>query len=338
MRNKIAVHFGDNLESIFYWYNVDTLPKLKESIKKRFGIHPDHQTIKHGGNVLDEEYFEESYKKRFAENLRFNVQITEQYPGVIGQRREDICKEKPTFQVEIPRYHKHKPIKTIDFRTKAVWTIAHLKQSIHKKIKLDVDNVVLGLEKNPSVILADNHLIADLLLDLDKGGSLRFNLTLIRPTERVEYYLLLSPVKIIIPYLDRNIEVDYPLIEIGCLGTSVLKSWVEATFKIPYEEQEVIHQGVIIQNEFFPRDAWFIRHEHELNPIRVKLLAYSTSNETLNSLYRRLEIKTILPVDLSSFGTSDVWHYHYGRGINQDLKKRLSKIHYRFQNVSRGCL
>ena len=104
--------------------------------------------------------------------------------------------------------------------------------------------------------------------------------------------------------------------KIGCLGTSVLKSWVEATFKVPYEEQEVIHEGAIIRNEFFPREAF----NHVLYPICVKLLVRSTSNESLNSFYRKLRIRTILPVDISSFRTSNAWRYHYRKGDGKDLE------------------
>ena len=157
-------------------------------------------------------------------------------------------------------------------------------------------------------------MIADLLLDLEDDESLVLNLTMIKNYKTLcDYRNILHPVMIDIHYLesDKYSLVKYPYLEIGCLGISVLKSWVEATFKIPCKEQTMIYDNdEIIENEFFPKYL----SNHRKGDLKVKLLVYSTADEDLNSLYRRLEIKTILPVDVSSFGTSNVWRFDYRRG------------------------
>ena len=61
------VDFGDNVTSIFYWYDVGSLSKLKECIKKRFSTHLNNQNIKYGDDILNEESFQKLYKNRFKQ-------------------------------------------------------------------------------------------------------------------------------------------------------------------------------------------------------------------------------------------------------------------------------
>jgi len=320
MINQIVVEFGDNLTSTFYWHDVEgSLQKLKKNIEKRFTIHPDHQIIRSRHEVLDEESFQELYGSRFAGYNILSVQIIEEdlYSGIIRKRRDDICKHIPIIEVEIPAHRTHRLSKMLSFKTKPYLSIADLKTNINKKNKLGVDTMLLGVKTNQRLILADDQLISDLLLSLDKDKSLGLNLTM-RQTEATEhtYYNLLRPVKILIPFIESDLEVDYPLLENGYLGISVLKSWVEAAFEIPYAEQEVTYRDKIIeQNEMFPKHV----ADHVLGPLKVRIAVYSTSDEDLNSLYRKLEIKTMFPINISSFGAFNVLQYHYRRGDENQL-------------------
>ena len=141
MKNSFVLDFGDNFTSIFYWSDVEgSLEKLKESIWKRFTIHPDHQTIKQREQVLNEETFKELYESRFTNNYILNLQTTE-HSTYSSQRREDICKQIPTFLVEIPDEFKLK--NTINLKTKVDWTIEDYRYDIHKKGKLDGNFIVM---------------------------------------------------------------------------------------------------------------------------------------------------------------------------------------------------
>ena len=69
--NNIKVDFGDNVTSIFYWHEVDSLQTLKERISKRYKIHlDDFRAIKHNDNMLNEEAFDVLYKNRFTEGVK----------------------------------------------------------------------------------------------------------------------------------------------------------------------------------------------------------------------------------------------------------------------------
>ena len=133
----------------------------------------------------------------------------------------------------------------------------------------------------------------------------------------------------VVPYIDiqiprifcENSITEYPLLEIGDMRTSVMKSWIEAFFHIPVEEQEL---GQIAGNDFLftlevinNRETFVPREEIYLN-------VYSTTNDELRSVYRENNIRTMVPIHVTSFDTDHHWVYHYrGQNVKEFIENTL---------------
>ena len=175
-------------------------------------------------------------------------------PTIIKHRRTWIAKENRVGEMEISHLFSESPgdnEKSLKFKVEDPnRLVSDLKRDVRIKSKLPVERRVFLLNKH--IILTDEHVLADLFLDFEN-----LSLTLLdnRDIENREDFFYPFVHSTVIPLVDILIPriysedciVEYPLYEIGDMRFSVMKSWVEAIFRIPVEEHE-------LQIEFLVKD------------------------------------------------------------------------------------
>ena len=148
---------------------------------------------------------------------------------------------------------------------------------------------------------------------------------------RFYFDLSLIPINVFISKVDGTADIiEYPLAVIGQIGRpTVIKSWIESLYGIPYNEQELYNKGTRLDDDNFPPKSSF---DDELNlklePLNVKLVVFKSSNEELTSIYKQNNIRTISSIHLKGFGCYSTWTYNYrgkaGESITQFLEKTLN--------------
>eukprot|EP00111_Clytia_hemisphaerica_P010746 TCONS_00031387-protein len=323
MRNHIVVDFGDNVTSIFYWYYVDSLQKLKNSIEKRFKIQLEDQTFKHGDIVVDENSFGELYKNRFTEDIDLKV-LSSDISLIRNERKRVSMNEEPSGRVDIPWLD----LEDREFVTggDSEKTISNLRQEFQKMIhKPRLDNVVFLLDDR--IVLNEDQLIADLLLDREylTLGVIEKYYELDREGMGLGRGLNILPrVYIIIPQIDVGTNtVEYPLLDVRHISLSTMKSWIESIHQIPCQEQELVCNGKVVSSENFPGKMYY----HPPEPKIVKLHVCPTQDEKLNYFYLQNNIRTMPTVHLTSFDNEREWKYFYrgvkGKNVNEFIEDSL---------------
>ena len=323
MKSNLTVDFGDGVTSIFFWHEAETLQKLKECIYKRYNVPVNNQVVKHKDVVADEELFSGLFRNRFHENLVFKVETPD--PTIIKHRRTWIKKQNRISKMDIPFIFSLGD-NAIPFKFKVEdpeRKVSDLKRDVRMKAMLPVERRVFLL--NDYIILTDEHVLADLFLDFDN-----VLITMFDGRHNLKNDDNFEPdYSKVVPYIDIQIPrifgehsiMEYPLLEIGDMRTSVMKSWIEAFFHIPVEEQEL---GQIAGNDFLftlevinNRETFVPREEIYLN-------VYSTTNDELRSVYRENNIRTMVPIHVTSFDTDHHWVYHYrGQNVKEFIENTL---------------
>ena len=130
--------------------------------------------------------------------------------------------------------------------------------------------------------------------------------------------------------------IEYPLAFIGQIGRpTVIKSWVESLYGIPYNEQELYYKRLRLDDDNFPPKRNFddqsnIILDLRLEPHDVKLVVFKSlfTNKFTNAIYKQNNIRTISSIHLKGFGCYSTWTYNYrgkaGESITQFLEKTLN--------------
>ena len=320
MKNNINVDFGDGVTSIFYWHESDTLRKLKECIYRRYNVPLNHQIVKYKDVLVDEELFTGLHQSRFNENVTFKVEIPD--PTIIKHRRTWIAKQNRVGKFEIPwisflSYDHGEPIefKVEDPERK----VSDLIRDRCIKSMLPVERRLFLL--NNQVILTNEHVLADLFLDFDDVLiTMLENRENKEDQENLTRHVLHSKfvlfVDLVIPRINcEDSIIEYPLIDMGHMHISVMKSWIGALFHIPIEGYELHCQGEhIVENYFVPT---VVENCETFVPRKtIRLHVYSTANDELRSIYEENNIRTMVPIHVTSFEIEHHWVYHY-RGQNR---------------------
>eukprot|EP00111_Clytia_hemisphaerica_P007151 TCONS_00020766-protein len=316
MRSHIVVDFGDNVTSLFYWFDVDSLSTLKEKVQKRYEIHITDQIIKHGNTVLSEESFRKLYKNRFKEDVDLKVDIPD--PSLIQSERRKVFKRGCEGIIHISSYKEQDGLcPNLTFKPSNLsWTIKDLKSYISTKTNMSVEPMCLLF--NNIILLSDEELCVDYFLDL-KGSSRPISLKLkMLPSviasdemfqHRLYYDLCLSPIHVTIPSFG---EVDdfvlYPLASIGQIGRpAVMKSLIESLYRIPYGEQELFYEGQALSDNRYPQK----NVGNVLEPIYYKLVVFSRRSKELALVYEQNNIRPLHPIHIASFECDHIWEYNY---------------------------
>ena len=168
---------GSSHKSIFYWCHIDSLDKLKENIELRYHIPSNYQNLflpEDQNSPLTNEMFQDLYEKRFdIGDLNLNLEITDASidPNIVETRRQFAAKRLSTVRIHLKDDHQS-DILDIDFHKElsANSTILDVKNyENYFMFKRMSNRHMFFVYKN--MILSDEHLLADLYLDLILNGD-----------------------------------------------------------------------------------------------------------------------------------------------------------------------
>ena len=322
MRNHIVVKIGNN-SALFYWYDVDTLEKLKENIEKRYTIPCDCQQVLNSGTSVTNESFQDLYDDRFERDVNLEVEITDQsFDTAIVQSRRKFASQKSAIRkIKFFNLRKWEIFKATlkDLSTRS--TVLDIKRHIHSKKQWQPTEEVFILHKN-CIILSDEHLLVDLFLDDIGIKSLSFRLLVqtrylfdpegnyVRPDN--PFTEILPNIEILIPGIEGVVE--YPLKQIGSFSVFDVKAYMRYLYGIPCEEIELILNGSSRVPVGYLPIAW--TENPDLTAQQAKLLIYHTENIEYQKIYEKNNISMLRQIEIKSFNESSQSLFYSYRGEN----------------------
>eukprot|EP00111_Clytia_hemisphaerica_P014357 TCONS_00042260-protein len=303
--NYILVYIETLEPSIFYWQDVKSLSKLKESVKKRFLISPSvqkflFQSQPNNISTLNDEGYNKLYEKRFKEPVNLFLRITDKSFNVnaIQERREENLWKLKTIEIETGRYLGDALFEKLSIQIEdsvLKWTVCDLKNKICQLTNDPIGHAVLI--SSDDIILADSQLISDVYLDLpNETGKIVFYQN-VPIGEATRGHNILSKFNITLPGNVEDLSVDYPLVQIGLFEVSEMKSWIEAFYYIPCTEQRLYFlrdRGFNDTSDYsLVEKEKFDKGDGGQRPIEIKVFVYSALDENLKSIYQKNSVRTI---------------------------------------------
>ena len=113
------------------------------------------------------------------------------------------------------------------------------------------------------------------------------------------------------------------MINIGVLSLSVFQSWIECIYGIPKQEQIL---GYLSESTFQPVYPIYIYRARPIQIKAVSLYVHMTDDSELLTKYQQNNIRTLVPIFISSFKIQHHWecrYKSYGHSLDDFIQDTL---------------